>query len=1487
MSDIYNPSRRNYTKINSVELVELLTPEFYKYEDRLENGEEVDPFFQVINSNIKIADNIDDVLSVSSVPNTVCENIDNFLGISKFFIKQNKLTYITNTDFQNKILDPLGVSFKDFDGSSAFKTYLEETLLPILQPATSTDDSGLRINGATLKPAFSTDNALSSVHAYLAEALGWFYFLNRSGASYDPSTFVAESLASLYNGNILETVDGIRGLTEYIWKNYKSTPFFRNNNLIPTSFISGVADAILDDELGQVATYTSGTQKLENLQTLVDVVYSKLYIDSFDFRVKEAFDDYEVAGYLNEDKISAGPFRKLETILGLAYSDYTNSVEQIKLLYDITYTRDEDLQYIADLIGWKLRGNNPDKWRHQIRTAVDLYKRSGTLAGIQAAVNNLVSESILDISGKTYELWESYVPFLLWYALATESDFFKDLNSWTPQLATKLDIYSYSTSSLEDNIKIVIDNILLKAYKEYPENFLFKNSLWDAPRFFKLNEFGESTDLYTLVGEDSIKPFHCYPFGTSIYEIKERDARNRQQLGEFNAALAYGPLGYGVYAEREGYASYQDENTNYLKFEGDLNFVFTYRGKVNYPIPPFEEVKYYKDCILSENLIDFIIEQIACLGVNSSFALILSNYMKGLSTDGDNTLQTLSNFLLFSKRPKQAPNYSDVILNGSKYQKNILNLWNGKSSHLLIDFQETDFDFSKITLEGDSPYAFYDSARITKEFSPAHAIPLVNLNASAEDSTSYSSVNFDYITPAFDDNLTSYGSGAALANFELSGAEMSFATGGGDSNLGSDDGRGGLNTFKRDKVDNILDTLAFSSLSTENLITNVNRRAVRRRNYRYLLPKNGYYDRTGFNPPISLDPSVLEKSNEQSLGELTLGYIPSSGQFHPVVDPITPSGVWHRCEDLGSSKQFFGVYTSATFPYRGLSSVSLNNNAKDANLSPSSTKYTDRGQLPGIYYVMHKIMEDKAYSYATNEYEENAILYELSDYWKNNILSLANSAIDSGYGINSFNDYINFSFGTNLHKLFNLYTSLYEHPLGASYIDKTGANIFAHTYGKGLYNLDFEINGSATVTSNGDNYISTSFTSSIAISPSDGSGVFSVSAVNNLTASGTYIASASMDQVVPLNGTFIQGNPFTAEFRNPHILSGIEFVAPSGSPNNNEFRVFRLPRTEASSVINKNLIDNTLIYAKSVNGLPRLRFDLSSYGDYQNFLNKDHTFELSIKSLVGDDNQNIFGGAKIGVWIHTDTVGDEGYLWSWDRTGKWRLHKESDISKEYVLENLAHTYTFPIQKVEKESTCLSRSLDKENYLAKLGNVTEDLFKDFTVTFDTRNYTENNNYEYLKIIPVPDNYGTIKNLVHRDKDTNYVIEIFLVPSLSNRSKYLLIDSISFSDLTLKGMAGVPLGFGKATTGTPFKSFYEENISYLEKEQLFELLRFYNGLIGVGNNQYYSDIASRDDTLTSSKLEQSGGSRLNYRTHPDWVGTRLATSNKIYTKLEIYG
>ena len=57
-----------------------------------------------------------------------------------------------------------------------------------------------------------------------------------------------------------------------------------------------------------------------------------------------------------------------------------------------------------------------------------------------------------------------------------------------------------------------------------------------------------------------------------------------------------------------------------------------------------------------------------------------------------------------------------------------------------------------------------------------------------------------------------------------------------------------------------------------------------------------------------------------------------------------------------------------------------------------------------------------------------------------------------------------------------------------------------------------------------------------------------------------------------------------------------------------------------------------------------------------------------------------------------------------------------------------------------------------------------------------------------------------------------------------------------------------------------------------------------MIGQGIGQYATNIASRDATITSGTLEVSGGSRLNYRIHPEWGPHTKDGTYENYTEVE---
>jgi hypothetical protein len=314
------------------------------------------------------------------------------------------------------------------------------------------------------------------------------------------------------------------------------------------------------------------------------------------------------------------------------------------------------------------------------------------------------------------------------------------------------------------------------------------------------------------------------------------------------------------------------------------------------------------------------------------------------------------------------------------------------------------------------------------------------------------------------------------------------------------------------------------------------------------------------------------------------------------------------------------------------------------------------------------------------------------------------------------------------------------------------------------------------------------------------------------------------------DGTYQASTLEETEFRNPHILSGIEFVDLSGATSSNQFTIFELDDSFKSTGEDRYLVGNRVIKCKAQGGFPRLRFDLSAYGDRRNYFIKDHLFELTVNALIGEENSNLLGGGVAGVWIHTEPV--SGVLWSWTPQGTWEPHAESDIDTKYVRTNLAHQYKF----VEKLPTNEDKQYCIENFddpTQEINNHTligkkENQFEQFTVAFDTRNFSRNNNFEYGDIIPMSDSNYQIFNEVHLD-NRNYIVEIFLYPD-SDLEKYMLIDNIELTDVTQRKNASIPTGYGVETSGTPLRPFVEEFTLDLDEFQVAEILKFFNGLAG---------------------------------------------------------
>jgi hypothetical protein len=784
---------KNYNKSNFADALKYIIPSLYYEEDYSLKNKEIDILDQVINCHLNTIENFSSVINIYETFTGPFSSINRPEGISKFFIKQNNLTDIDTNDFERKILIPLDKSFRDFPTSADFSEYVEEELLP-----------GIMLNSPSLDFVGGT---IAENHVYLINNLSWLYFLNidgPAGLDYQPSAYVHDLLVdNIYWGKPVSLNDGIKGLTTYIWNNYETCTAWGSLGLLPDEFNPTVAQT----------SYTSGTQQLDKLLTLIDVVYSPLYIDNSDARVRDAIDDYLANSYKITTKKLSGPFINLMKAFSFAFADYSNNVDRLEILNDLNRCPDEYIPLLADAIGWKLFGSEPDRWRLQLANAVDIYRATGTKKSIQFAVDAVLGQDVFDVSSSITELWESYIPNLIYYSLATESSLLRDFSTWTADLATRYEISSYSFSSMDENIRLCVDQIIYKLVTLYRRNFIFNG-----------------------------KPF---------------PANSR-------------------------------------------SFSFNYRGRVT-NIPPFEEYPYYTNVRITYDMIDSIVDNLVCFGVRNEFAFQVGDYIKNIVFNALNTLAIKNGWLLFTSSVNYPPNWDSVILDISNNRSNYFDLWSSKSSHFRVDFEASGFDFSKDSLEADSKETLKIASQAAQQFSPAHSIPDVVAAISDEDDYSinselYSVINVDRVSNAGVESASSTG----LAGYGASAIAMATYK------------RGltvtSISTFGRGDVDSISDSLLSSSAT----VAILPRRTFRRRDFKNILPKDGFYDRTGFNMPISPQDYDLTDDNF-----FPLGLIPSSLQYVPIPDYNNIPAIYSICEDMNSANVYSGLAVSNTYPVRG------------------------------------------------------------------------------------------------------------------------------------------------------------------------------------------------------------------------------------------------------------------------------------------------------------------------------------------------------------------------------------------------------------------------------------------------------------------------------------------------------------------------------------------------------------------------------------------
>lgn len=90
--------------------------------------------------------------------------------------------------------------------------------------------------------------------------------------------------------------------------------------------------------------------------------------------------------YISDADVTPDVLRRLNSAVGQAFADTENKANQILGLQDANTVHDSLLPYLANFFNWKLKSDDPNLWRRQIKQAVPLYKQKGTYKGLREAL---------------------------------------------------------------------------------------------------------------------------------------------------------------------------------------------------------------------------------------------------------------------------------------------------------------------------------------------------------------------------------------------------------------------------------------------------------------------------------------------------------------------------------------------------------------------------------------------------------------------------------------------------------------------------------------------------------------------------------------------------------------------------------------------------------------------------------------------------------------------------------------------------------------------------------------------------------------------------------------------------------------------------------------------------------------------------------------------------------------------------------------------
>jgi P2-related tail formation protein len=317
------------------------------------------------------------------------------------------------------------------------------------------------------------------------------------------------------NNLLIKKIDGKIGCFEFVWtpEGVREGDYFICWTYTPYKGASKISNHL---------KFYLGSSTAINTSTLLHRTNPQKYIDLLERYIPEMFKEY-----ISDNDLTPNVLEKLNKSLAKGFNVLEDLTNQIVDLLDSNSVNEYIIYYLSNTLNLNLKSNDPTLWRRQIKEAVPLFKKKGTLGSL--------SESF-DQSGmrllRVLNYWQVVSPFYYVDSFISKSgvDTFEltknlvgdeiDVYLSTPKNEKKLSSDDFTLIKEEYSTKIILNNIQTTNYilrVEYcyklPNNDFEK----DIAKYIKSLPLMDSREQY--VSENPIYPLKNW----NIKLIEEND----------------------------------------------------------------------------------------------------------------------------------------------------------------------------------------------------------------------------------------------------------------------------------------------------------------------------------------------------------------------------------------------------------------------------------------------------------------------------------------------------------------------------------------------------------------------------------------------------------------------------------------------------------------------------------------------------------------------------------------------------------------------------------------------------------------------------------------------------------------------------------------------------------------------------------------------------------------------------------------------------